>query len=173
MLASTVVSAFFPVPSSSSVVSAKASLKTVTDGPGNLDVRSNVAKPMSSSDTMEVKAQTQALLKVNRTKIGLKIDAQKIEEDAPSVSRTFYNQLPDWSFLFAAITTIFLAAEKQFTLIDWKPRRPDMLADAFDLGKIMQDGLVFRQNFSVRSYEIGADGTASIETLMNHLQVWW
>ncbi|CAL9091373.1 unnamed protein product [Musa acuminata var. zebrina] len=170
MLASTTVSAFFPVPSSSSVVSAKASLKAVTDSPENLDVRGIVAKPISSSGTMEVKTQAQALPKVNGTKIGLKIDTQKIEEDAPSASRTFYNQLPDWSFLFAAITTIFLAAEKQFTLIDWKPRRPDMLGDAFDLGKIMQDGLVFRQNFSVRSYEIGADGTASIETLMNHLQ---
>lgn len=45
-----------------------------------------------------------------------------------------------------------------------------MLADAFGLGKIVQDGLAFRQNFSIRSYEIGADRTASIETLMNHLQ---
>ncbi|KAF8648170.1 hypothetical protein HU200_064989 [Digitaria exilis] len=35
-----------------------------------------------------------------------------------------YNQLPDWSMLLAAITTIFLAAEKQWTLLDWKPRRP-------------------------------------------------
>ncbi|KAK4391661.1 Palmitoyl-acyl carrier protein thioesterase, chloroplastic [Sesamum angolense] len=33
-----------------------------------------------------------------------------------------------------------------------------------------EDGLVFRQNFSIRSYEIGADRTASVETLMNHLQ---
>ncbi|KAF5799578.1 putative oleoyl-[acyl-carrier-protein] hydrolase [Helianthus annuus] len=49
---------------------------------------------------------------------------------------------------------------------------PDMIADMdpFGLGRIVKDGLVFRQNFSVRSYEIGADRTASIETLMNHLQ---
>ncbi|KAK6151786.1 hypothetical protein DH2020_014421 [Rehmannia glutinosa] len=33
-----------------------------------------------------------------------------------------------------------------------------------------EDGMVFRQNFSIRSYEIGADRTASVETLMNHLQ---
>lgn len=46
-----------------------------------------------------------------------------------------------------------------------------MLVDPFGLGSIVQDGLVFRQNFSIRSYEIGADRTASIETLMNHLQV--
>lgn len=78
--------------------------------------------------------------------------------------------MPDWSVLLAAITTIFLAAEKQWTLLDWKPKKPDMLSDAFGLGKIIENGLVYRQNFSIRSYEIGADKTASIETLMNHLQ---
>ena len=72
--------------------------------------------------------------------------------------------------LLAAITTIFLAAEKQWMMLDWKPRRPDMLIDPFGIGKIVQDGLVFRENFSIRSYEIGADRTASIETVMNHLQ---
>ncbi|MCH97537.1 palmitoyl-acyl carrier protein thioesterase chloroplastic-like, partial [Trifolium medium] len=71
----------------------------------------------------------------------------------------------------AAVTTIFLAAEKQWMMLDWKPRRSDdMLVDPFGIGKIVQDGLVFRQNFSIRSYEIGADKTASIDTLMNHLQ---
>ncbi|WOK97036.1 palmitoyl-acyl carrier protein thioesterase, chloroplastic [Canna indica] len=171
MVASIAASAFSPVPSSSSssVVSAKAS-KSIGEGPESLSVRGIVAKPISSSGAMQVKAQAQAPPKVNGAKVALKTESQKVEDDAPSAPKTFYNQLPDWSFLFAAITTIFLAAEKQFTLIDWKPRRPDMLADAFGLGKIMQDGLVFRQNFSIRSYEIGADRTASIETLMNHLQ---
>ncbi|XP_074558596.1 palmitoyl-acyl carrier protein thioesterase, chloroplastic-like [Curcuma longa] len=162
MVASVASSAFFPASSSSSVVSAKASLP-VGDGPQSMGVRGIVAKPTLSSGAMRVKAQAPA-------KASLKSEAHTVEEDSPSSARTFYNQLPDWSFLFAAITTIFLAAEKQFTLIDWKPRRPDMLADAFGLGKIMQDGLVFRQNFSIRSYEIGVDRTASIETLMNHLQ---
>ena len=46
-----------------------------------------------------------------------------------------------------------------------------MIMDPFGLGRIVQDGLVFRQNFSIRSYEIGADRSASIETVMNHLQV--
>ncbi|GMQ06710.1 hypothetical protein CsSME_00051184 [Camellia sinensis var. sinensis] len=59
---------------------------------------------------------------------------------------------------------------KQWMMLDWKPRRPDMLVDPFGFGKIVEDGFVFRQNFSIRSYEIGADRTASIETLMNHLQ---
>ncbi|GMQ06697.1 hypothetical protein CsSME_00051176 [Camellia sinensis var. sinensis] len=63
-----------------------------------------------------------------------------------------------------------LKTEKQWMMLDWKPRRPDMLVDPFGFGKIVEDGFVFRQNFSIRSYEIGADRTASIETLMNHLQ---
>jgi hypothetical protein len=46
-----------------------------------------------------------------------------------------------------------------------------MLVDTFGFGRIIHDGFMFRQNFSIRSYEIGADRTASIETLMNHLQV--
>ncbi|XP_010915014.1 palmitoyl-acyl carrier protein thioesterase, chloroplastic [Elaeis guineensis] len=172
MVASIAASAFFPTPSSSSsAASAKAS-KTIGEGPGSLDVRGIVAKPPSSSAAMQEKVKAQPVPKINGAKVGLKAETQKAdEESAPSSApRTFYNQLPDWSVLLAAVTTIFLAAEKQWTLLDWKPRRPDMLADAFGLGKIVQDGLVFKQNFSIRSYEIGADRTASIETLMNHLQ---
>ncbi|CAL9168647.1 unnamed protein product [Musa hybrid cultivar] len=169
-MVASVAAAFFPVPSSSSTVLAQAS-KSIGDGPRSLGIQGIVAKPNSSSGAMEIKAQAQTLPKINGTKVDLKTKEHKAdEEEVASVPRTFYNQLPDWSFLFAAITTIFLAAEKQLTLLDWKPKRPDMLADAFGLGKIVQDGMVFRQNFSIRSYEIGADRTASIETLMNHLQ---
>uniref|UniRef100_Q1W7L7 Acyl-[acyl-carrier-protein] hydrolase n=1 Tax=Elaeis guineensis var. tenera TaxID=51953 RepID=Q1W7L7_ELAGV len=171
MVASIAASAFFPTPSFSPTASAKAS-KTIGEGSENLDARGIIAKPTSSSAAMQGKVMAQAVSKINGAKVGLKAESQKAEEDAApsSAPRTFYNQLPDWSVLLAAVTTIFLAAEKQWTLLDWKPRRPDMLTDAFSLGKIVQDGLVFKQNFSIRSYEIGADRTASIETLMNHLQ---
>ncbi|OAY76378.1 Palmitoyl-acyl carrier protein thioesterase, chloroplastic [Ananas comosus] len=171
MAASVAASAFFPS-SSSSATSAKASKNAIGDGPENLDVRGIVAKPNNSlSAAMQVKAQAQTIPKINGTQVSLKTGGQKCEEEAASSApRTFYNQLPDWSMLLAAITTIFLAAEKQWTLLDWRPKRPDMLADAFSFGRIVQDGLVFRQNFPIRSYEIGADQTASIETLMNHLQ---
>ncbi|KAJ0959690.1 hypothetical protein J5N97_000658 [Dioscorea zingiberensis] len=171
MVASIAASAFFPSPSSSSASSVKPS-KSVGGGPESLDVRGIVAKPGSvSSGGLQVKANAQVAPKINGTKINLKTDTQKVEDEAlSSAPRTFYNQLPDWSMLLAAITTIFLAAEKQWTLIDWKPKRPDMLSDAFSLGRIVNDGLIFKQNFSIRSYEVGADRTASIETLMNHLQ---
>ncbi|CAA0808797.1 Palmitoyl-acyl carrier protein thioesterase-chloroplastic [Striga hermonthica] len=142
--------------------------------PASVDARGTSIKSRSaSSGRCRVKANAQAIPKVNGTKVGT-LDGLKTEDEVPvSMSpppRTFINQLPDWSMLLAAITTIFLAAEKQWMMLDWKPKRTDMLVDPFGLGRIVQDGLVFRQNFSIRSYEIGADRTASVETLMNHLQ---
>ncbi|KAI3801894.1 hypothetical protein L1987_30011 [Smallanthus sonchifolius] len=125
-----------------------------------------------SSGGIQVKANAQGPTEENgsRTRVmnGLRTD----DSCASHGPRTFINQLPDWSMLLAAITTIFLAAEKQWMLMEWKTKRPDTLVDfdPFGLGRIVQDGLLFRQKFSIRSYEISADQNASIETLMNHLQ---
>ncbi|MCL7050248.1 hypothetical protein MKW94_002409 [Papaver nudicaule] len=44
------------------------------------------------------------------------------------------------------------------------------LAGIVFLGRLVHDGLAFRQNFSIRSYEICGNRNASMETLMNHLQ---
>lgn len=38
-------------------------------------------------------------------------------------------------------------------------------------GKFVEGRFVYRQNFVIRSYEIGPDKTATMETLMNFLQV--
>ncbi|XP_020239237.1 palmitoyl-acyl carrier protein thioesterase, chloroplastic isoform X3 [Cajanus cajan] len=124
-------------------------------------------KPKQGNGRLQVKAQAQAAPKAKGAVVEDELASSASLSHAP---RTFINQLPDWSMLLAAITTVFLAAEKQWMMLDWKPRRPDMLVDPFGIGKIVQDGLVFRQNFSIRSYEIGADKTASIDTIMNHLQ---
>ncbi|KAA8523074.1 hypothetical protein F0562_009497 [Nyssa sinensis] len=164
MVATAATSSIFPVASPPPDSGAKTSSK-LGGVPTNLDAR-GIKSKSASSGSLLVKANVQAPSKVNGNKVVF-----KIEDEMPSPPpRTFINQLPDWSMLLAAITTIFLAAEKQWTMLDWKPRRPDMLIDPFGLGRIVQDGLIFRQNFSIRSYEIGADRTASIETLMNHLQ---
>lgn len=138
--------------------------------PTNADTL-GIKSKSSGTGRLKVKANAQAPSKVKGNRVGV-MEGLKNDDDAPASPppRTFINQLPDWSMLLAAITTIFLAAEKQWMMLDWKPRRPDMLVDPFGLGKIVQDGLVFSQNFSIRSYEIGADRTASIETMMNHLQ---
>lgn len=166
MVATAATSSFFPVPSppgdakSSKVGSGSASL-------GGIKSKS------ASSGALQVKANAQAPPKINGSPVGLtaSVETAKKEDVVSSPApRTFINQLPDWSMLLAAITTMFLAAEKQWMMLDWKPKRADMLIDPFGIGRIVQDGLVFSQNFSIRSYEIGADRTASIETLMNHLQ---
>lgn len=165
MVATAATSAFFAVPSPDSIAK--------TTRPGNGVASVGPMKSKSASVGLQMKANAQALPKINGSSVGLTTfpDIKKTEDGTSSPPpRTFINQLPDWSMLLAAITTIFLAAEKQWMMLDWKPRRPDMLMDPFGLGRIVQDGLVFRQNFSIRSYEIGADRTASIETLMNHLQ---
>lgn len=40
-----------------------------------------------------------------------------------------------------------------------------------EAGRFVEDRYVFRQTFVIRSYEIGPDKTATMETLMNLLQV--
>ena len=167
MVAAAATSSFFPVTSPSPDSAAK----TNKIGGGSVNL-GGIKSRSGSTGGLQVKANAQAPHKVNGTAVATSVEGLNREDDFPSPApRTFINQLPDWSMLLAAITTIFLAAEKQWMMLDWKPRRPDMLVDPFGIGKIVQDGLVFRQNFSIRSYEIGADKTASIETLMNHLQV--
>jgi fatty acyl-ACP thioesterase B len=166
MAGSIAASAFFPGPPAP-----PGPKSGLGERPDNLDVRGIAAKPAPSSSAVRA-GRTRAHAAV--PKVNGKSAVADGEHEAVSSAaapRTFYNQLPDWSMLLAAITTIFLAAEKQWTLIDWKPKRPDMLVDTFGFGRIIHDGFMFRQNFSIRSYEIGADRTASIETLMNHLQV--
>ncbi|THG18392.1 hypothetical protein TEA_012705 [Camellia sinensis var. sinensis] len=168
MVATAATSAFFPAASPPPDSGAKTSSK-LGGPPANVDAR-GIKSKSAATGGLQVKANAQAPSKVNGTKVGV-MEGLKSEDDSPSLhQRTFINQLPDWSMLLAAVTTIFLAAEKQWMMLDWKPRRPDMLVDPFGFGKIVEDGFVFRQNFSIRSYEIGADRTASIETLMNHLQ---
>lgn len=166
MVATAATSAFFPVTSPS----LDSGAKNTKFGASNL----GGTKSKSGSGKLQVKANAQAPPKINGTSVGLAstVESMKNEDNVPSAApaRTFINQLPDWSMLLAAITTIFLAAEKQWMMLDWKPKRNDMLIDPFGIGRIVQDGLVFRQNFPIRSYEIGADRTASIETFMNHLQ---
>uniref|UniRef100_D6BND6 Acyl-[acyl-carrier-protein] hydrolase n=1 Tax=Brassica juncea TaxID=3707 RepID=D6BND6_BRAJU len=165
MVATSATSSFFPLPSSSLDPNAKTNNKVTSTNFAGLGPTPN------SGGRMKVKPNAQAPPKINGKKVGLpgsvEIETSQQQQPAP---RTFINQLPDWSMLLAAITTVFLAAEKQWMMLDWKPRRSDMIMDPFGLGRIVQDGLVFRQNFSIRSYEIGADRSASIETVMNHLQ---
>ncbi|GAA0138564.1 esterase [Lithospermum erythrorhizon] len=170
MVAAAATSAFSLIASPPPDSGGKTSGKFGGTVPVRVDVR-GVKSKSASSGGLKVKASAQAPPKVNGTKVGV-MDGYKIDDEVTysPPPRTFINQLPDWSMLLAAITTIFLAAEKQWMMLDWKPKRPDALTDPFGIGRIVENGMIFRQNFGIRSYEIGADRTASIETLMNHLQ---
>ncbi|KAL2340402.1 hypothetical protein Fmac_008342 [Flemingia macrophylla] len=163
MVATAATASFIPVPSPD----------TGRGKPTKFDVDSvNLGglRHKQGKGRLQVKAHTQASPKAKGTVVEDDLPSSSSSSSLSHAPRTFINQLPDWSMLLAAITTVFLAAEKQWMMLDWKPRRPDLLVDPFGIGKIVQDGLVFRQNFSIRSYEIGADKTASIDTIMNHLQ---
>lgn len=48
---------------------------------------------------------------------------------------------------------------------------PDKQGHACEIGRFVEDRHVYRQTFIIRSYEIGPDKTATMETLMNLLQV--
>lgn len=71
--------------------------------------------------------------------------------------------------VLAAIASVALAAETQrrHEVFSGKTRVP---VDALRQGRLVESRLVYRQTFVIRSYEIGADRTASIETMMNHFQ---
>ncbi|XP_076914713.1 palmitoyl-acyl carrier protein thioesterase, chloroplastic-like [Bidens hawaiensis] len=168
MASTAAIASILPVSSPNPHFGAKTSDKHGNES-GSLNMRGINKKSMDSSG-VQVKASSQ---EVNASKAHDAMNGLKTNDNASSHdSRTFINQLPDWSMLLAAITTIFLAAEKQWMTLDWKPKRLDRLADLdpWDLGRMVQNSLVFRQNFIIRSYEVGADRTTSIETLMNHMQ---
>ncbi|CAH9078793.1 unnamed protein product [Cuscuta epithymum] len=170
MVATAATAAFFPLANLHSEPGVQTSGKLGGTAPVSLNTR-GINSKSSASRNIKAKANAQAPPKVNGTKVGLAEGLRTDDEFTSSPHpRTFINQLPDWSMLLAAITTVFLAAEKQWMMLDWKPKRSNELIDSYGWGRIVEDGLVFRQNFSIRSYEIGADRTASIETMMNHLQ---
>lgn len=45
------------------------------------------------------------------------------------------------------------------------------LADRLRVGSLTEDGLSYKEKFIVRSYEVGINKTATVETIANLLQV--
>ena len=75
-----------------------------------------------------------------------------------------------WVMLLTKINTIVAVVEKRLKHLQWRPRELNMIIDIFG-GKLLQGGLVFQQNFLIRSYELGPDGKVSLMALVNRLQV--
>ncbi|XP_002987091.2 palmitoyl-acyl carrier protein thioesterase, chloroplastic [Selaginella moellendorffii] len=62
--------------------------------------------------------------------------------------------------VLAAIAALLVASPRPYSLALESQRQ----------GRLVEGRLVYRQTFVIRSYEVGVDKTASIETLMNHFQ---
>lgn len=60
---------------------------------------------------------------------------------------------------------------KRVNGIDYMEKEMRSSREACMLGKFVEERFVYRQTFVIRSYEIGPDKTATMETLMNLLQV--
>lgn len=143
--------------------------------PGNRLTLSSSPSSSQGPHLPKVVAGVQGLSKINGTKVdGPKINGSTIEM-ASEVLKGEKQAVdcetnPAFKALLMAIATVALAAEKQ--------RRHEELAgkievpvDALRQGRLVESGRVYRQTFVIRSYEVGVNKTASIETLMNHFQV--
>lgn len=87
---------------------------------------------------------------------------EEIENDRAGLSR--------W---IVALASAVLAIEKQrrVTLDDTVHQRQPVALDTLRRGKLVENDLVYRQTFVIRSYEAGFDKIASIETIANLFQV--
>ncbi|KAK3219686.1 hypothetical protein Dsin_013656 [Dipteronia sinensis] len=90
----------------------------------------------------------------------------KINGDAVSLSSATESQkitLP------AQINTVVAASNTNLKVDNGKPRQLDMMAKPTDV-RLVKYGLVFQQNFTIRSFDMGIDFKISTEALMNFLQ---
>lgn len=111
-------------------------------------------KPSTSSNPrrgLNFKANVQASKYINSNSLS-------VDDVSPGTLTSRFSNL---SLFFGAITTIFEKPNR---------RNNDIFEEFGISGKFEENGLVFCQNFSIRSYEVGADGTISLETLISQLQ---
>ncbi|KAJ4957754.1 hypothetical protein NE237_024865 [Protea cynaroides] len=67
-------------------------------------------------------------------------------------------------------TTLNVTGEKQLKILDRREKEFDLIADTFVLGKVEKDSRIFSENYTIRSYDMGPNHAATIQTLMNLLQ---
>lgn len=153
--------------------SLKSSSSSSSDDSNSFSGRGNLFLPKASA---HVQGSTR---KINGSRVkGANTGGNKAEDAASDALSTVvqptalevYEKSPAFRAVLAAIASVALAAEKQRRLeqISGKTQVP---VDALRQGRLVESRLVYRQTFVIRSYEVGADRTASIETLMNHFQV--
>lgn len=126
---------------------------------------------------VRAKAVAREFTKVTETRVNgaaAKVEGRKLEFEelgnAFTVSTTTSEKraAPGFSAWIEALATAVLALEKQrrLTVDVHKPVELDTLRR----GKLVENDLVYRQTFVIRSYEAGFDKIASIETISNLFQ---
>ncbi|XP_023749668.1 palmitoyl-acyl carrier protein thioesterase, chloroplastic [Lactuca sativa] len=80
-------------------------------------------------------------------------------------------QASSWSLQFKAPMKVNATKVDaiDWSMVDPKKESPNMVSD-LRVERMIHDDSIFQEIFCIRLYEVGPDETASIETLMNHLQ---
>jgi hypothetical protein len=127
---------------------------------------------------IRAKAVAREFTKVTETRVNgaaAKVEGRKLEFEelgnaftTASVAHPEKHAAPGFSAWIEALATAVLALEKQrrLTVDVHKPVELDTLRR----GKLVENDLVYRQTFVIRSYEAGFDKIASIETISNLFQ---
>jgi len=116
-----------------------------------------------------VKVRVQTLLRKTPSSLQSPAKSMKHEMDITSApERKLVKQLrASNTHSFVAGSTPAVNGKYQKLTDDWESKKLDLITG----GRLLQDGLVYRQNISVRSFEIGGDRKMSFGALLNHLQV--
>ena len=116
-----------------------------------------------------VKVHVQTLLRTTPSSLQSPAKSLKHEMDITSApERKLVKQLrASNTHSFVADSTPAVNGKYQKLTDDWESKKLDLITG----GRLLQDGLVYRQNISVRSFEIGGDRKMSFGALLNHLQV--
>lgn len=122
---------------------------------------------------VRAKAVAREFTKVTETRVNgaaAKVEGRKLEfeELGSAFAKSEKHAAPGFSAWIEALATAVLALEKQrrLTVDVHKPVELDTLRR----GKLVENDLVYRQTFVIRSYEAGFDKIASIETISNLFQ---
>ncbi|KAI5602516.1 hypothetical protein POPTR_001G177900v4 [Populus trichocarpa] len=115
-----------------------------------------------------VKVHVQTLLRKTPSSLQSPAKSLKHEMDITSApERKLVKQLrASNTHSFVADSTPAVNGKYQKLTDDWESKKLDLITG----GRLLQDGLVYRQNISVRSFEIGGDRKMSFGALLNHLQ---
>jgi hypothetical protein len=146
--------------------------------------RPTLRAPPSASRRAKLRyvvAGLQGIPQVNGTKVnGTRVDGSKINgntiEMVPEELKGESNgngscengQVVNNTAVIMAIATVAIAAEKERVNGELNGKSD---IDNLRLGRLVEKGCLYRQTFVIRSYEVGVNRTASIETLMNLFQV--